>query len=357
MIAAEPIHEGQGNDTPSGRHPDCSRAVRRSRHRRRGRFDRDGTYVTANFRVHAPSKDLAEKFGEFAEHYRKEKAMEWLGKEMPTWPERCPLKVEINLKSSGGATTFTFQSAQLGVQSQEMKIWGETKQLLHSVLPHEVTHTVLAYHFGKAVPRWADEGGSVLSENEEEWFSHDIRCREILNAGRGIAMRVLFTLKEYPRDMITVYAQGYSMCDFLINQHKGGRTAFLKFVGSGMKNNNRNWDAAVQEVYGYNTVDELQEAWIDHLRKPPLRVAARTKEKGEASLTSRQESPSRGPEIRSSGVGGVPMLEAPAVVIRGVSPDEDRAPRRAEAKPTQSPRPDDRPPPIAMLLPPEPPKK
>src|SRR5262245_55091036 len=73
-----------------------------------GRFGRDGSYATTNFRVYAPTKELAEKFGEFAEHYRKEKATEWLGKEMPTWPERCPLNVQINMKQSGGATTFTF---------------------------------------------------------------------------------------------------------------------------------------------------------------------------------------------------------------------------------------------------------
>lgn len=314
-----------------------------------GRFDRDGSYVTTNFRTVAPNKELAEKFGDFAEHYRKEKAIEWLGKEMPTWPDRCPLKVEINPKQSGGATTFTFIPTQLGVKEQEMKIWGETKQLLYSVLPHEVTHTVLAYHFGKAVPRWADEGGSVLSENEEEWFSHDIRCREILNAGRGISMKVLFTLKEYPRDMIVVYAQGYSMCDFLINEHKGGRAAFLKFVGLGMKNNNKNWEAAVQEVYGYKSVDELQETWIDHLRKPPLRVAARTKTPTEGTPTSKVR------DTRTSS-GNVPMLEAPAAVTRGAAPDEERTPRRVESKPML--KPDTAPPPLRSLLePPEPPRK
>jgi len=217
------------------------------------------------------------------------------------------------------------------------------------VLPHEVTHTVLAHHFGQAVPRWADEGGSVLSENEEEWFSHDIRCREILNAGRGISMRVLFTLKEYPRDMIVVYAQGYSMCDFLINHHKGGRANFLRFVGLGMKNNNRNWEAAVKEVYGYESVDELQETWIENLRKPPLRVAARTKN-NDAALTSTP----RTKDVRTSGVAGVPLLEAPASVARGQAPDE-ASPKRGEGKAVA--KPDDRPPPISMLLPPEPPKR
>ncbi|CAN5518501.1 hypothetical protein BH11PLA2_BH11PLA2_20070 [soil metagenome] len=329
-----------------------------------GRFERDGSYVTANFRTSAPTKELAERFGIMAEHYRKEKAMEWLGAEMPNWPERCPLKVELNTKQGGGATTFTF-GASPGVQSQEMKIFGETKQLLYSVLPHEVTHTVFAHHFGRAVPRWADEGGSVLSENEEEWFNHDIRCREILNAGRGIKLRVLFTLKEYPKDMIVVYAQGYSVCDFLINQHKGGRAAFLKFVNQGMKNNNRNWEQAMQDVYGYNTVDEFEEAWIQHLKKPPQRIAARTKEKTEGSFASRGDTTprnetrgeSRGNDVRSSGLGGVPMLEAPGNVARGVPPDTSRG---SESKPLvarPTARPDDRPPPIAMLLPPEPPRK
>ncbi|MBX3398685.1 MAG: hypothetical protein KF873_08095 [Gemmataceae bacterium] len=315
-----------------------------------GEFDRSGAYVTTNFRVTAPSKDLAEKFGDMAEHYRREKAMEWLGETMPNWNQRCPLKVEIRMKDAGGATTFTFGSAggRGGVLSQSMHIFGEQKQLLESVLPHEVTHTVLAYHFGQAVPRWADEGGSVLSENENECFEHDIRCRQILNGGRGIKLRVLLTLKEYPRDMIVVYAQGYSICDYLINQH-GGRAKFLKFVRTGMKNDNRNWEAAVRDVYGFESVDELEEKWIDSLRTPPQRVA-----KGKASGTTALASRAGGGgdvDVRMSGLSGVPKLEAP-IVHRGAAPDREvREDRRPATKPAS--RVDDRPPPIALLLPPE----
>lgn len=287
-----------------------------------GVFDRDGSYRTTNFRVYAPDRELAQTFGDMAERYRSEKAVEWLGREMPAWPERCPLRVEINMRQSGGATTFSFgtdRSGRSGVISQEMKIWGETRQLLYSVLPHEVTHTVLAYHFQRPVPRWADEGGSVLSENDEECFQHDIRCREILNQGRGIRLRVLFTLKDYPRDMIVVYAQGYSICQYLID--RGGRSKFLEFVGMGMKNDNRNWEAAVQQMYGYSGVDELEEAWIDALRNPPTRVAARnrdTRNDVQAQPTGRSRA-----DIRSSAVPALPLLESP-VVARGVAPERDR---------------------------------
>lgn len=46
-------------------------------------------YSTTNFTVSAPDEALARRFAEMAEHYRKEKALEWLGQEMPNWPERC----------------------------------------------------------------------------------------------------------------------------------------------------------------------------------------------------------------------------------------------------------------------------
>ena len=64
-----------------------------------------------------------------------------------------------------------------------------------------------------------------LRENEDECFQHDIKCREILNQGRGIRLRVLFTLTEYPRDMLVVYAQGYSICQYLVN--RGGRQTLI----------------------------------------------------------------------------------------------------------------------------------
>ena len=103
-----------------------------------------------------------------------------------------------------------------------MEIRGDAKQLLYSVLPHEVTHTVLAHHFGRPVPRWADEGGSVLSENDEERFQHDVKCREFLNAGRAFVLRTLFRMTEYPRDMSVLYAQGYSVTAYLVEKGGGG---------------------------------------------------------------------------------------------------------------------------------------
>jgi hypothetical protein len=309
-----------------------------------------GRAVTENFEVTAPTAELAKRFGDAAEKYRIEKANEWLGSEMPRWSKRCPLVVEITIGRTGGATTFTFGRSG-GVLSQEMKIFGDVPQLLNSVLPHEVTHTVLAHHFGQAVPRWADEGGSVLSENEKERLDHDIKCREFLNAGRAIVLRQLLPMKEYPRDMIVLYAQGYSVCAYLIDLGGGGlkgRKKFLDFLESGMSGGGRNWEKAVRSHYSFDGVDDLEAKWIDSLRKPRAVATGGSGNRSGSGGTTL----AKGTETRTSALPGMPALEPP-VVARGAIPAyDDRNPssyKATQPAPSYSPGP----PPVPRLLPPE----
>src|SRR5260370_27583640 len=64
------------------------------------------SYPTPNFMVEAPTAQIAQQVGQMAELYRKEKAMQWLGREMPQWQERCPLHVKVTFGGAGGATSF-----------------------------------------------------------------------------------------------------------------------------------------------------------------------------------------------------------------------------------------------------------
>jgi hypothetical protein len=214
---------------------------------------------TTNFIVIAANPQVCERVGQWAEYYRKEKAVQWLGHEMPNWPEPCPLKVTVSMESPSGATTFTFGYGR--VTSIQMQIQGPLDRLIYSVLPHEVTHTVFAHHFKRPVPRWADEGGSVLSEDDPERERHDKLVRNILNQGQQIPMRQLFSLTEYPDRVMCLYAQGYSMCDYLVK--RSSRQHLLNFVASGMQ---QGWDQAVKAHYGHNSVEELEQAWLKHLR-------------------------------------------------------------------------------------------
>lgn len=327
------------------------------------------TISTTNFTVSAPSDELARRFGEMAEYYRKEKALDWLGQEMPTWRQRCPLSIRITETGAGGATSFTFGSdgARGVVTSQQMEIYGPVRQLLYSVLPHEITHTVFAYHFGRPVPRWADEGGSVLSENDEERTTHDIKCREILNSGKAFRLQVLFRMVDYPRDMIVLYAEGYSVSDYLVQRGGGGREGrrkLLQFLAMGMEGSTQkshgspeSWNSAAQRVYGAESTDALEAAWLDALRNPAARVAARNAGNTRglpASINGNEYATTGGSrmEVRSSAAPGIPILEPPIKAVRGAAPDfEPVNVTRPAARPASRPATPDRPPPV--LLPPE----
>jgi hypothetical protein len=268
-------------------------------------------FRTANFLVEAPTEAIAQQVGQAAEYYRREKALEWLGQEMPPWPEPCPLRVKVTMSGAGGATSFYFDRGR--VLGQTMTVEGTLERILASVLPHEVTHTVFAHYFRCAVPRWADEGGSVLSEDELERNRHDQLVRQILNAGRAIPLRRLFVLQQYPSDVMTLYAQGYSVANFLVGC--SNRQVFLGFVAHGMRHG---WDSAVQTHYSFRTVDELEQAWLQHLRstrrQPPTILAHNT--------TPPSVDPAKRVVVRLTAPPVQPLPHEPAPTYRGQMPEE-----------------------------------
>ncbi len=276
---------------------------------------------TQNFYVEVPNgtPEFAQQVCQYAEHYRKEKAIQWLGQEMRPWTRPCPVRVTVTMNGSGGATSFQFNSG--AIDDMNMHIEGTTDRLLVSVLPHEVTHTVFAHYFRQPVPRWADEGGSVLSEDEQERNHHDSLVRQILNTpGRAIPLRRLFALREYPRDVMVLYAEGYSVTNFLVNQ--GGRPAFLGFIATGMRGD---WDSAVRAYYRYNSIEELERAWVRSLSqpRPADNQLAGARGRPEGEMTGRVV-------VRQTVPPAQPLLEAPQPIFRGQAPgpdDHEPAPR------------------------------
>jgi hypothetical protein len=273
------------------------------------------SYRTTNFLVEAASPQVAEHVGKWAEYYRKEKALQWLGREMPPWPEPCPLRVSVTMNGAGGATSFNFTGGQVW---QTMHIEGPLERLVASVLPHEITHTVFAEYFRRPVPRWADEGGAVLSEDDLERSRHDQMVRQILNSGRAIPLGRLFALREYPRDMRDVgslYAEGYSVADFLVDS--SNRRVFLDFVAHGMQ---YGWDSAAQTHYRYLNVNQLEQAWLDHLahgKRQPASLVARNTTPSQVNAANRVV-------VRLTAPPMDPLGEPTPPVVRAQAPDVDQ---------------------------------
>ena len=220
---------------------------------------RAGNARSQNFLVHAADQRLAEAVAEHAEKLRDDLAQYWLGRTLPPWRTPCPIEVIAGPRvAAEGVTTYTRQP----VGNFQMRVNGTPERILDSVLPHEVTHTVLATHFGRPLPRWADEGICTTVEHSAEKQKHEAMLRRFLNNRKGIPMNRLFLLTEYPPEMLPMYAQGYSVCRFLIEQ--SGPREFIQFLGDYMQH--PSWTQNVKKHYGYTSLAQLQERWLAWVR-------------------------------------------------------------------------------------------
>jgi hypothetical protein len=224
---------------------------------------------SANFIVETADANLAVQIAQAAEKYRHDLAVQWLGEAMPNWSQPCPMTVQVgpNL-GAGGATTFVFDRGE--VFGWRMSIQGSAERVLDSVLPHEITHMVFASHFRRPVPRWADEGGATSVEHQSERNKHQTMLVQFLRTGRGIAFSQMFAMREYPSDVMPLYAQGYSTAEFLIET--GGRRKYVEFLDDGLKT--EDWPGAIRRHYGIADLGQLQNTWLAWVKQgsPPIKA-------------------------------------------------------------------------------------
>ena len=215
-------------------------------------------YQTQNFIIRdAPNLELARQFGQTAEKCRKELAVLWLGEELQPWASPCPISVRVGNFGAGGETSMRFDKAHLMDFEWDMKIQGPADSIITAVLPHEITHIVLATHFKQPIPRWIDEGAATFVENEKERQNYRNLLYQYLRTGRGIPFNQMFRMAKYPDDQMPLYSQSFSLAEFLILQQ--GYRHYVEFAAMGMETND--WPQAIYEFYGYENLGELQIKW------------------------------------------------------------------------------------------------
>ncbi len=282
------------------------------------------SYRTQYFLVHAPTAEYAREVGEAAERLRRELAMEWLGHELPPWRDSCPIEV-VPASGAGGVTQFYFDHGQ--PHGWTMRVQGSRERVLDSVLPHEITHTVFATHFGRPLPRWADEGACTTTEDVSERRKQEKLLNDFLRTNRGIPFNRMFEMTEYPSDVLPLYAQGYSLARFLIALE--GKQRFITFLGEGMKS--RNWGRAVRQHYGFQDLSELQvrwnrwvaqggqEQWAARFRSQPATAAPATAAPATAAPTT--AAPTAVATVDATPETTLPRSSGPQVDALAVIPD------------------------------------
>lgn len=213
-------------------------------------------YRSANFLVTAADPALAREVALAAEAQRKSLAMAWLGTELPPWTGPCRVDVVVGDRMrSQGHTTFYRRDGQ--PTDWRMAVQGTRQRVLDSVLPHEITHTILATRFGRPLPRWVEEGVCVTVENDAARAELRWHVERALLAGRGVSLERLIGCDGRVGLMMS-YSHGYSVTEFLVEQ--GGRRKFLDYVEAATRDGD-DWNAATRQFYGYESLRDLQDDW------------------------------------------------------------------------------------------------
>jgi hypothetical protein len=132
---------------------------------------------------------------------------------------------------------------------------------------------------------------------------------QYLKTGRGISFKQMFAMKEYPQDVMPLYAQGHSTAQWLIESR--GREAFLEFLADGMRD--ENWESAVHQHYGFTDLLAMQNAWNDWVKQGRPRLTPETSPIGVLASNT-----------RAGGTAAASPFAAQPAVLRTQSPDDIR---------------------------------
>lgn len=255
--------------------------------------------ATPNFVVrHVDShRALAEQVARAAEAAREAQAKRWGPSVVPTsWEPRCEIvlfptpqdfsRETMQPPDSPGFSTMGMNEGRIVLRRVHLR--ADHPNLVKAILPHEVTHVVLADVFPQQqIPRWADEGLAVLAEPAGEQALRAADLDEPLKSGRLFRVSDLVVM-DYPAQehWALYYAQSVSLTRYLVET--GSSARFIKFVQSAQKASQvhllgklgpagpadnsqvRNhvqeamklgFADALKEVYGISGYDDLQARW------------------------------------------------------------------------------------------------
>ncbi len=224
---------------------------------------------TSNFVIrHHHARTFIEKAARAAERTREVQVRRWFGAAGDTWKPRCEIYFYADPEEFSQATGAPPMAPGLTrIEGEGDRVWGrcihlhgDPAELLRAVLPHEVTHAVLAGRFGARVPRWADEGMAVLSEPRDRVEAHLRFLPRWRQEGRLLPLRRLLDQEDYPdpRSWGSFYAQSVSLVDFLVDAK--GATTFADFLRDGLRDG---YGSALRRHYGW-TWRDLERRWLEH---------------------------------------------------------------------------------------------
>jgi hypothetical protein len=239
-------------------------------------------WETPNFRILHNDLELARQVARVAESVREEQGRRWRSPlTADRWTPRCDIYLYPSAalfhqmtgqpEDSPGFSTMGLSDGRVVARRVNLRV--DHPNLVAAILPHEVTHVVLADLFTDIqIPRWADEGMAVLSEPSSEQELRAADLTQPLAEGRLFRLADLMKM-DYPdgRFWSLYYAQSVSLTRYLVEL--GTPEQFVEFVRASQRGN---LDDELKRVYGIAGLADLQDRWLSHVRKRPAALASST---------------------------------------------------------------------------------
>jgi hypothetical protein len=226
----------------------------------------DGYQVaeTTHFRIlHDQGKAIVEKVGLIAETARASLQRKWFGEEATDWDGKCSIYLHPNREKYAAKTGMKNTLGHMrtldwgGVFLRSIHVPVKDSNLMLDVLPHEVSHSVMAVRFQGRTPRWADEGMAMLAETPASVKDCLGRLRRYRRNDALFGLEVLMQTQEADHfNTMEYYSQSTSLVDFLVNQ-KGPQT-FTQFLRTYI---NKGAEPALKQHYEIGSYADLETRW------------------------------------------------------------------------------------------------
>jgi hypothetical protein len=226
----------------------------------------DGLQVaeTAHFRIlHDQDKPIVEKVGASAEITRATLQRKWFGEEATDWDGKCSIYLHANREKYASKTGMKNTLGHMrtldwgGVFLRSIHLPCKEPNLVDDVLPHEVSHSVMAVRFQGRTPRWADEGMAMLAETPGS-VAECVGRLPVYRKNDGLfAIEVLMQTHEPDHfNTMEYYAQSTSLVQFLTAQ-KGPQT-FTRFLRTSIM---KGAEPALKQHFGIQGYADLEQRW------------------------------------------------------------------------------------------------
>ncbi len=228
---------------------------------------------TANFAIYHADPDLADRVARAAEATREAVSRKWAGSAPSRpWGPKCEIYLyptadvfaQVTGQPAESPGFSTMEGDGTRITARRVKLRADHPTLIEAVLPHEVTHVVLADLFpSQQIPRWADEGIAVLSEPTAEQARRAADLDAALDGGKIFSIEHLM-VRDYPEGPFwgLYYAQSISLTSYLVDL--GTPAQFIDFLKGSQR---KGTEAELRRVYGIDGHADLQARWLAQARK------------------------------------------------------------------------------------------